>query len=187
MSATNWTLALQERFTADWNAKLSIRDIARRLDITIGMVNRMARKLGLTRRPPIRLGRPRKQPTDNTNARGPSNRDVSTGRGHGGRRAAGQPICKFTGPADGEGHSAGPLRNETSSIIGSGAEAPSNPDLIPATQRKTLLELNPDSCRWPVGDPRDANFFFCGGGAIAGRPYCAYHASVAYTRPGAAP
>lgn len=56
----------------------------------------------------------------NWNAQSLSNRDVSTGRGHGGRRAAGQPICKFTGPADGEGHQSRGSRNPRILIIGSG-------------------------------------------------------------------
>ncbi len=54
------------------------------------------------------------------NAQSPSNRDASTGRGHGGRRAAGQPIWKFHRASGRRGAFSGGSRNETFPIIGSG-------------------------------------------------------------------
>lgn len=36
------------------------------------------------------------------------------------------------------------------------------------------------SCLWPIGDPGDADFHFCGGQTVAGRPYCAEHCARAY-------
>jgi GcrA cell cycle regulator len=53
-------------------------------------------------------------------------------------------------------------------------------NVIPLGQRRTLLELNEETCRWPIGDPGHPDFFFCGGQAITGLPYCAYHSRVAY-------
>jgi GcrA cell cycle regulator len=35
-------------------------------------------------------------------------------------------------------------------------------------------------CRWPIGDPRSADFRFCGCTAHEGLPYCVDHARVAY-------
>jgi GcrA cell cycle regulator len=52
--------------------------------------------------------------------------------------------------------------------------------VIPLEQRRSLLELNEDTCRWPIGDPSSPDFYFCGGKAITGLPYCAHHARVAY-------
>ena len=51
---------------------------------------------------------------------------------------------------------------------------------IPIEQRKTLLQLNDATCRWPVGDPGSTDFFFCGGNSNEGSPYCSYHSRVAY-------
>jgi len=51
---------------------------------------------------------------------------------------------------------------------------------IPVEQRKTLLQLNEHTCRWPIGDPGSAEFFFCGGDAVNELPYCSYHSRVAY-------
>lgn len=53
-------------------------------------------------------------------------------------------------------------------------------NIIPIGQRRTLLELNENTCRWPIGDPGGADFFFCGGPPIGGLPYCAYHSRIAY-------
>ena len=51
---------------------------------------------------------------------------------------------------------------------------------IPVEQRKTLLQLNEHTCRWPVGDPGAGDFFFCGGDTANELPYCSYHCRVAY-------
>lgn len=43
-----------------------------------------------------------------------------------------------------------------------------------------LLDLQPQQCRWPVGDPREAGFGFCGHHADGG--YCPAHAKAAIAR-----
>ena len=53
-------------------------------------------------------------------------------------------------------------------------------NIVPIGQRCSLLELSEDKCRWPIGDPGSAEFFFCGGKPIEGLPYCSYHSRVAY-------
>src|SRR3982751_1469338 len=53
-------------------------------------------------------------------------------------------------------------------------------NVVPMSQRLTLLELNEATCHWPVGDPSSPEFFFCGGKALTGLPYCAHHSRVAY-------
>jgi GcrA cell cycle regulator len=53
-------------------------------------------------------------------------------------------------------------------------------NIVPMGQRCTILELTDSTCRWPIGDPSAADFFFCGGKTIEGLPYCGYHSRVAY-------
>jgi len=53
-------------------------------------------------------------------------------------------------------------------------------NIIPIGQRRNILELTEQTCRWPIGDPGSSEFFFCGGNTIGGLPYCAYHARIAY-------
>jgi GcrA cell cycle regulator len=55
---------------------------------------------------------------------------------------------------------------------------------IPWAQRKSLLVLTEGACRWPVGDPSNPDFFFCGAQALSGELYCAAHRARAY-RPAA--
>jgi GcrA cell cycle regulator len=53
-------------------------------------------------------------------------------------------------------------------------------NVIPIGQRRTILELNENTCHWPIGDPGSPDFFFCGGNTFEGLPYCAFHSRVAY-------
>jgi GcrA cell cycle regulator len=43
-------------------------------------------------------------------------------------------------------------------------------NVVPMSQRLSLLELNEATCHWPVGDPSSPEFFFCGGKALAACP-----------------
>jgi GcrA cell cycle regulator len=47
-----------------------------------------------------------------------------------------------------------------------------------------MLDLKPRECRWPLGDPREENFGFCGAAGVPGLPYCADHAKAAYQAAG---
>jgi GcrA cell cycle regulator len=60
---------------------------------------------------------------------------------------------------------------------------------IPLEQRRSLMQLDSLCCHWPVGDPREPDFFFCGAVAEGDGPYCAAHAfrSVDRTRPARQP
>lgn len=40
---------------------------------------------------------------------------------------------------------------------------------------KTIETLEHGDCRWPIGDPRHADFHFCGAQSVLGRPYCTEH------------
>ena len=51
---------------------------------------------------------------------------------------------------------------------------------IDTAQRCSLLAVAHGKCRWPIGDPCDPNFLFCGNEAVTGFSYCAGHARMAY-------
>ena len=42
------------------------------------------------------------------------------------------------------------------------------------------LSLTETTCRWPIGDPLEADFHFCGRRKSFGIPYCEHHAAIAY-------
>lgn len=44
----------------------------------------------------------------------------------------------------------------------------------------SMAELKEKMCRWPIGDPKDPSFHFCGCQTVAGLPYCPDHARMAY-------
>lgn len=64
------------------------------------------------------------------------------------------------------------------------AEAYATPQVqelyIPEDQRLTLLQLNEHTCKWPIGDPLTADFYFCGQHSDEGKPYCEFHSRRAY-------
>ncbi len=49
--------------------------------------------------------------------------------------------------------------------------------------KPTIAMLNPVTdrlCQWPIGNPGEVEFHFCGQQAEAGRPYCDQHCAMAY-------
>ncbi len=46
-----------------------------------------------------------------------------------------------------------------------------------------LTDLDNHTCRWPLGDPKDDNFHFCGRKVKVGQTYCEEHAALAYVKP----
>lgn len=52
--------------------------------------------------------------------------------------------------------------------------------VIPEDERVDLVDLKENQCRWPIGDPQDKNFHFCGKPKSECGPYCEYHAQIAF-------
>ncbi|WP_299621390.1 GcrA family cell cycle regulator [Pelagibius sp.] len=53
------------------------------------------------------------------------------------------------------------------------------PERRPAPAVRRASGKGPN-CLWPIGDPGDADFHFCGAPAVPGKPYCAEHCARAY-------
>ena len=51
------------------------------------------------------------------------------------------------------------------------------------SENLSLVELDNHTCRWPIGDPKDDNFHFCGRKIRLGQTYCEEHAAIAYVKP----
>lgn len=62
---------------------------------------------------------------------------------------------------------------------------PRDPDYTPPMEQRVggVCDLETHHCRWPLGDPRDADFAFCGGTRESGIPYCRHHAVIAFAPP----
>jgi GcrA cell cycle regulator len=62
-------------------------------------------------------------------------------------------------------------------------EAPPAPPMpTAATSQPKAPHAGGKTCSWPVGDPKQPGFHFCGSEAVPGRPYCATHCGMAYQR-----
>ena len=53
------------------------------------------------------------------------------------------------------------------------------PAIVADGEAATILTLRDSMCKWPIGDPADPQFAFCGRKSDCG-PYCAEHAKVAF-------
>jgi GcrA cell cycle regulator len=58
---------------------------------------------------------------------------------------------------------------------------PPEPDQPADMKRCTLLQLTDKTCRWPIGDPREPGFCFCGNRIADETIYCNHHNRIAYT------
>jgi len=52
--------------------------------------------------------------------------------------------------------------------------------VIPLHERASILTLKESMCRWPIGDPAEEDFHFCGRKKVGALPYCEHHARMAY-------
>jgi GcrA cell cycle regulator len=59
-------------------------------------------------------------------------------------------------------------------------EAQPLPCVVPISKRLTVEKLTERTCKWPIGDPREEDFHFCGHASLKDPPYCVYHARLAY-------
>lgn len=50
----------------------------------------------------------------------------------------------------------------------------------PEPLKLDLIELTEQTCKWPIGDPAQEDFHFCGHKTKDASPYCAYHSRLAY-------
>lgn len=58
------------------------------------------------------------------------------------------------------------------------ADAPT--ELPPIGQRQSIATVREGQCKFPFGDPREADFSLCGGRALLGLSWCGYHARVVF-------
>ncbi|MDH3579620.1 MAG: GcrA cell cycle regulator [Hyphomicrobiales bacterium] len=58
--------------------------------------------------------------------------------------------------------------------------APIQELFIPVSERASILTLKETMCRWPIGDPGEDEFHFCGRSSDQGVPYCEFHSRIAY-------
>ncbi len=152
-----------------WDEGHSTAEIGRRLGVSKNAVVGKAHRLGLPSRPsPIRRetsGRPR--PPLARRVVGPTLPPL--------------PAAAAVSPAPG---SQMPTQTPAmidpvprpSDVAALGVPAPI-PRAVPIARGGRL-----QACCWPLGDPGTRSFRFCDAESLAGKPYCAEHAQLAYVR-----
>lgn len=57
---------------------------------------------------------------------------------------------------------------------------PAEDVVVPISRRLELVQLTEKTCKWPMGDPLQEGFHFCGNDSGESSPYCGYHAKLAF-------
>ncbi len=158
-----WNEAIIAELRSLWAEGLSTAEIGRRLGISKNAVVGKAHRLDLSGRPsPIRRAE----------------------RAEGGPA----PAPRATGPTLAPLPSAAPAVVETAE-----SAAPNRPAIpvlrpVSAQPARRLAAVAPSTvqrisaCCWPMGEPGKPGFHFCDAAAVAGKPYCAEHAQLAYVK-----
>jgi GcrA cell cycle regulator len=51
---------------------------------------------------------------------------------------------------------------------------------LPETKFVTTATLTNRTCKWPIGDPLEPGFHYCGHATVSGSPYCELHDKKGY-------
>lgn len=151
-NASPWTDATNTRLRHLWNEGLSTAEIGRRLNVSKNSVIGKAHRLDLPGRP---------SPIKCVD--GPKPRQL---RPRLPRHLPESPPTPAARPGT-DGEALGTSGNPA-------------PRITTTTVRIPPLRIV--ECCWPIGDPGTSSFRFCDAPALAGKPYCACHARLAYVR-----
>lgn len=163
-----WTDEMVEELKKMWKEGLTTGEIGKRLNVSKNSIVGKVHRLGLSGRPsPIKK----------------KNED----------EAPAKPVEKKTEkprPAEPKAAPAAPKETPAPKTPAKAA-APEPKPIMPVkaeTPHKhsgnlSLTELDNHTCRWPLGDPKDENFHFCGKKVRVGQTYCDEHAAIAYVKP----
>lgn len=179
-----------------WEQGLSASSIGRVLGVTKNAVVGKAHRLKLSSRPsPIRksskppvrrataLARPTLPSTPMVDLSGETPPSVGIGIGAGpqlGESAPQGPDQKAvvqSAPAPAVGGTAKPAKSALGQSLTT-REAMAQLGLTPKRVERSPGRVG--NCCWPVGDPGDSDFHFCGADTLPGKSYCADHCSKAY-------
>lgn len=178
-----WTDEMVEELKRLWAEGVTTGEIGRRLNISKNSIVGKVHRLGLSGRPsPIKKkseeapAKPAaKTPTKEKTAK-PAKKETPA-----------KPAAKTPEPAAVKSKPAAPkVQPQPSSAEASEEDIKLAKSLnIPSADNTkkeflSLIDLDNHTCRWPIGDPKDENFHFCGRKVRLGQTYCEEHAAIAY-------
>ncbi|WP_343313540.1 GcrA family cell cycle regulator [Brucella sp. BE17] len=65
-------------------------------------------------------------------------------------------------------------------VVAEAVIKPASDVVVPISRHLTLLQLSERTCKWPIGDPLNEDFHFCGHESGESSPYCSYHSRLAF-------
>lgn len=200
-----WTDEMVEELKRLWDQGITTGEIGRRLGISKNSIVGKVHRLGLEGRPspikkngdapetkapktaskPSKSSKPAQVKSDKKSAETPkalepsksSSKPVEKAKTKKAEKKVDEPL-KDTQPLKAPKSFAKPLADEPKFV------APK----IEKTEKVykeniSLTELDNHTCRWPLGDPKDEDFRFCGRKVKTGQTYCEEHAAIAYVKP----
>lgn len=158
-----WTDAMVEELRKMWKEGLTTGEIGKRLNVSKNSIVGKVHRLGLSGRPsPIK----KKEESDSAPAKTEK------------KETSSKPVAKPAKEPISAPVKADDIKAET-------IEKPTAKDCNHKKGSNTsLTDLDNHTCRWPLGDPKDENFHFCGKKVRIGQTYCEEHSAVAYVKPG---
>jgi GcrA cell cycle regulator len=159
-----WNEEAIARLRGLWAEGHSTAEIGRRMGVSKNAVVGKAHRLALAARPsPIR-----RDLTPRPTARPPSPRRVV------GPTLPPLPGAQSSAPMTAARPARPAPAAKAPAAVAQGAAAPVRPAAVRAGRHAV--------CCWPIGEPGTRSFRFCDAEALAGKPYCAEHAQLAYVR-----
>ncbi len=186
----SWTDERVEQLRAMWSEGMSASQIAKQLGgVTRNAVIGKVHRLGLSNRSPSgkpveEAPKPAEKPAAKPAARSRAEKPAPEAP----VQAAPEPAAEAPKPEE------KPLPQRVAPQIRDASEprAPGLPtpeeeearlqlaEIEKLAKRIDLMELTERTCKWPIGDPNDEDFHFCGLASVPGKPYCEYHVAVAF-------
>jgi GcrA cell cycle regulator len=161
------------RLRSLWTEGLSTAEIGRRMGVSKNAVVGKAHRLGLPARPsPIR-----RDASGNTTPRPPTP-----------RRVVGPTLPPLAATLPPMEEAPSPPRAVPRMEVRAAPKPPAAPQTVAAPPVAGAVRVVPPrtsrlaACCWPIGEPGTKSFRFCDEEAVAGKPYCAEHAQLAYVK-----
>lgn len=162
-----WTDEMVDQLREMWKQGLTTGEIGKRLGVSKNSIVGKVHRLGLSGRPsPIK----KKDAPETPAPKKASNETAAKNDKPKNEKA---PVAKP------EKNVAKPIENEIKFEEKAEFEMSSRPQ---HSGKTSLTDLDNHTCRWPIGDPKDDNFHFCGKKVRIGQTYCDEHAAVAYVK-----
>jgi GcrA cell cycle regulator len=156
----SWTPERIEELKKLWDSGHSASEIGKKLGVSKNAVVGKAHRLNLSARPsPIKRG-----------GGGTRRRPAAAQRQAAARAATASPLLN-TGAAT--------VAEPAGKAVSQSPFAPP-PSRPPMPTRSSRRAMGTQECAWPIGDPGDPDFRFCGEQSVPGKPYCETHCGQAY-------